>query len=51
MNILDDASVQWPECTERFDSNYLYNYTGQQYSFGDCGRSRRRPSSNGVERS
>mmetsp|Transcript_28355 Transcript_28355/g.59219 ORF Transcript_28355/g.59219 Transcript_28355/m.59219 type:complete len:1163 (-) Transcript_28355:45-3533(-) len=39
MTIMDDASIQWPACTERFDSTYLYNYTGKQYSFGDCGSS------------
>lgn len=39
MTIMDDVSVQWPECTERFNSDYLYNYTGVQYSFGDCGSS------------
>ncbi len=39
MKIMDDVSVQPPECTERFDSNFIYNYSGKQYSFGDCGSS------------
>ena len=37
MQIMDDAEIDWPECTPRFDSSLLYNYTGQNYSFGDCG--------------
>ena len=37
MSIMDDAEVGWPECTPIFDSKYIYNYTGTQYSFGDCG--------------
>jgi hypothetical protein len=37
MQIMDDAEIDWPECTPRFDSSYIYNYTGRIYSFGDCG--------------
>jgi hypothetical protein len=37
MQIMDDAEIDWPECTPRFDSSYLYNYKGPNYSFGDCG--------------
>ena len=37
MDIVDDASVQWPYCTVQFDSNHIYGYSGPQYSFGDCG--------------
>jgi hypothetical protein len=37
MNIVDDSSVQWPHCTNQFNSEHLFNYTGIQYSFGDCG--------------
>jgi hypothetical protein len=36
---MDDAEVAWPECTPIFDSNYIYGYSGRQYSFGDCGSS------------
>ena len=39
MAIMDDVSVQWPECTPKFDSKYMYGYTGVEYSFGDCGNS------------
>jgi hypothetical protein len=37
MQIMDDAEIDWPECTPRFDSSYLFNYSGQSFSFGDCG--------------
>ena len=37
MNIVDDSSIQWPYCTIQFNSEHLYNYSGIQYSFGDCG--------------
>jgi hypothetical protein len=32
-----DVSVQHPACTTRFDAAHVYGWTGQQYSFGDCG--------------
>ena len=34
MTIMDDVSVQWPECTPLFDTKYIYGYNGYQYSFG-----------------
>lgn len=39
MTIMDDVSVQWPECTPKFDASYIYGYIGPAYSFGDCGNS------------
>ena len=37
MDIMDDVRIGWPDCTPIFDSNWLYNYHGPEYSFGDCG--------------
>ena len=36
MTIMDDVSVQWPECTPKFDSSHVYGYTGPQFSFGSA---------------
>ena len=34
MTIMDDASVQPPLCTLKFDAEHVYGYTGPAYSWG-----------------
>ena len=35
--MLEDLSILPPFCTYQFSSDYIFGYSGKNYSFGDCG--------------
>lgn len=37
VDLMNDASITPPFCTEKFDSRSSYGYLGVNFSWGDCG--------------